>query len=62
MDSGIACTSVCINAAISLPVLVSQCLEDGLVSKRRVFEYTMDAVKTDVQLDETAADSVVNCT
>lgn len=61
-DSGIAFTSVCINTAIYLPWLVSQCLKNGVVFKRRVFEHITDAGKADVHYCGTAADLVVNCT
>lgn len=43
IDSGTAFTSVCINTAIYLPWLVSQCLKNGVVFKRAVFKHISEA-------------------
>ena len=59
-DSGTEFTSVCINTAIYLPWLVSQCLRAGVVFKRAVFKHIADAAtahhsgqKADVVLNAT---------
>ncbi|KEF55338.1 D-amino-acid oxidase [Exophiala aquamarina CBS 119918] len=61
-DSGIEFTSVCINAAIYLPWLVSQCLKDGVVFKRQVFGHITDAAKGGVHHSGAAVDLIVDCT
>jgi D-amino-acid oxidase len=43
VDSGTVFKSVCINTAIYLPWLVSQCLKNGVRFRRRVFEHISDA-------------------
>lgn len=61
IDSGTAFTSVCINTAIYLPWLVSQCLGNGVVFKRDVFKHIRDASDTGVH-PAGKVDFVVNCT
>lgn len=60
MDGGTFFTSVCINTAIYLPWLVSQCLKNGVIFKRYVSKHVTDAAL----LHHTGkrADLVVNCT
>ena len=60
VDSATAWTSVCINTAIYLPYLVSQCLKNGTVIKRAVLGHISDAAA----LHESGkpADLIVNCT
>lgn len=60
MDSGDIFTSVSINTAIYLPWLVSQCLQAGVVFKRKVFSHISDAV--DAHHSGERADLIVNCT
>jgi D-amino-acid oxidase len=52
IDSASVFTSVCINTAIYLPWLVSQCLKRGVVFKRGVLKH----------ISEVKADLVINCT
>lgn len=61
IDSGIAFTSVCINTAIYLPWLVSQCLKNGVVFKRAIFKHISEASATALHPDG-KVDLVVNCT
>lgn len=60
MDGGTAFTSVCINTALYLPWLTSQCLKLGAVIRRGIAEHVTDAAK----LHHTGkpADLIVNCT
>ncbi|KAG9519440.1 FAD dependent oxidoreductase, partial [Aureobasidium melanogenum] len=60
MDGGTSFTSVCINTAIYLPWLVSQCLKNGVIFKRGVVKHIADA--TWLHHSEKKADLVVNCT
>jgi glycine/D-amino acid oxidase-like deaminating enzyme len=60
MDGGTSFTSVCINTAIYLPWLVSQCLKNGVVFRRAVVEHIADA--TSLHHSAKKADLVVNCT
>jgi len=53
---------VCINTAIYLPWLVSQCLKNGVVFKRATFKHVCDAAAPGVHHSESAADLIVNCT
>ncbi|RMZ88828.1 hypothetical protein DV736_g3943, partial [Chaetothyriales sp. CBS 134916] len=62
IDNGTAFTSVCINPAIYLPWLVSQCLKNGVVFKRAVYKHVCDAAEPGVHHSGQAADLVVNCT
>jgi len=51
---------VCINTAIYLPWLVSQCLKNGVVFKRAVFEHVVEAAS--FHHSGKKADVIVNCT
>ena len=62
MDSGSSFTSVCINTAIYLPWLLSQCLKGGVVFKRAVFRHISVAAAPGVHYSGSRADLVVNCT
>jgi D-amino-acid oxidase len=59
-DSGTAFTSVCINTAIYLPYLISQCLKNGAVIKRAILSHISDAAS--LHHSGAAADVIVNCT
>ncbi|KAJ5454489.1 D-amino-acid oxidase, partial [Penicillium daleae] len=61
IDSATVFTSVCINTAIYLPWLVSQCLGNGVVFKRATFKHIRDASASDVH-PSGQVDLVVNCT
>ena len=58
VDSATAFTSVCINTAIYLPWLVSQCLKNGVIFKRTVLKHISEAPSLSTQ----KADVVINCT
>jgi D-amino-acid oxidase len=58
-DSGTAWTSVCLNLAIYLPWLISQCLKNGVVLKRAVLNHISEAAKLHTY---GKADVIVNCT
>lgn len=60
-DSGTAFTSVCINTAIYLPWLVSQCLSNGVTFKRALFEHISDAAYSGFH-PHGNVDLIVNCT
>ncbi|KAI4764315.1 FAD dependent oxidoreductase [Aureobasidium sp. EXF-3400] len=60
MDGGTSFTSVCINTAIYLPWLVSQCLKNGVIFRRGVVKHIADA--TSLHHSGKPADLVVNCT
>ncbi|CAD0111126.1 unnamed protein product [Aureobasidium uvarum] len=60
MDGGTSFTSVCINTAIYLPWLVSQCLKNGVIFRRGVVKHIADA--TLLHHSGKKADLVVNCT
>jgi D-amino-acid oxidase len=62
IDNATSFTSVCINTAIYLPWLVSQCLKNGVIVKRAVFKHIADAAAAGVHHSGSAADLVVNCT
>lgn len=62
IDSGTCFTSVCINTAIYLPWLVSQCLKAGVVFKRAIFDHILDAASPNIHNSSCRADLVVNCT
>lgn len=53
-------TSVCINTAIYLPWLVSQCLKAGVIFKRGVFKHILEAA--DAHHSGQKVDLIVNCT
>lgn len=59
-DNGHAFTSVCINTAIYLPWLVSQCLRNGVIFKRANLKHICEASRIHHSGQE--ADLVVNCT
>ncbi|OJJ01282.1 hypothetical protein ASPVEDRAFT_886333 [Aspergillus versicolor CBS 583.65] len=61
IDSATSFTSVCINTAIYLPWLVSQCLANGVIFKRALFEHVLDASYPNFHPYGTA-DIIVNCT
>lgn len=61
VNSATVFTSVCINTAIYLPWLVSQCLANGVVFKRAVFKHILDASAADVHASG-KVHLVVNCT
>ena len=59
-DYGTSFTSVCINTAIYLPYLTSECLKAGVVFKRSIFDHITEAAK--VHHSGEKADLIVNCT
>lgn len=61
IDSATSFTSVCINTAIYLPWLVSECLKNGVIFKRAVFSHISDATSPDIH-PEGKVHLVVNCT
>lgn len=61
IDSATVFTSVCINTAIYLPWLVSQCLANGVIFKRSVFKHVLDASLPGVHPGG-QVDLIVNCT
>ncbi|RMD42220.1 hypothetical protein DV735_g2867, partial [Chaetothyriales sp. CBS 134920] len=60
IDSATAFTSVCINTAIYLPWLVSQCLKNGVTFQRGVFKHVLDAAAPTSLMPK--VDLVINCT
>lgn len=60
INSGYAYTSVCINTAIYLSWLVSQCLKAGVIFKREILAHISDAAK--VHHSSRRAELIVNCT
>ena len=62
IDNAASFTSVCINTAIYLPWLVSQCLKAGVVFKRAIFRHVSDAAAPGIHHSGGSADLVVNCT
>jgi D-amino-acid oxidase len=60
VDSGTAFTSLCINTAIYLPYLASQCLKNGAVVKRAILTHISEAAE--LHHSGKKADIVVNCT
>lgn len=60
-DSGTVFTSVCINTAIYLPWLVSQCLKNGVILRRATFKHVSEATASNVH-PSGRVDLVVNCT
>jgi D-amino-acid oxidase len=59
-NSGTAFTSVCINTAIYLPYLASQCLKNGAVLRREILTHISEAAN--LHHSGLKADVVVNCT
>ncbi len=60
MDSGTAFTSVCINTALYLPWLMSECLKNEVIVKRAIFKHISEAAN--VHHSAKKADLIVNCT
>lgn len=60
MDGGTAFTSICINTALYLPWLASQCLKLGAVIRRGIAEHITDAAG--LHHSGNGADLIVNCT
>ena len=60
MDSGTAFTSVCINTALYLPWLMSQCLKNKVIVRRANFSHISEAA--DVHHSGGMVDLIVNCT
>lgn len=60
IHSAYSFTSVCINTAIYLPWLVSQCLQAGVNFKRHIFAHVSEAAN--VHHSGKKADLIVNCT
>ncbi|KAF2149000.1 FAD dependent oxidoreductase [Myriangium duriaei CBS 260.36] len=59
-DGGNSFTSVCINTALYLPWLVSQCLKNGVVVRRGIADHIADAAS--LHHSGKRADVVINCT
>jgi len=59
ISSATTFTSVCINTAIYLPWLVSQCLANGVVFRRAVFAHILEATAPTIAAK---VDLIVNCT
>jgi D-amino-acid oxidase len=60
IDAATSFTSVCINTAIYLPYLVSQCLKAGVTFKRAIFDHICDAGT--FHLSGKQAHVIINCT
>jgi D-amino-acid oxidase len=60
IDSATSFTSMCINVAIYLPYLVSQCVKNGVVLRNTVLSHISDAAS--LHHSGRIADVVVNCT
>src|ERR1700761_6200603 len=60
MDGGTLFTSVCINTALYLPWLASQCLKLGVVIRRGIVTHISDAAK--LHHTGKTANLIVNCT
>lgn len=52
---------MCINTAVYLPWLVSQCLSNGVIFKRGIFDHVVDAATSSIHPNG-HVDLVVNCT
>jgi D-amino-acid oxidase len=61
IDSATSFTSVCINTAIYLPWLVSQCLKNKVIFKRAVFKHISEASSPTIH-PLNMVNVVVNCT
>ena len=59
-DGGTSFTSVCINTALYLPWLTSQCLKHGVIVKRGIVSHIAGAA--DLHHSGKRANAVVNCT
>ncbi|KAH6986644.1 D-amino-acid oxidase [Ilyonectria destructans] len=62
VDNAHSFTSVCINTAVYLPWLVSQCLLNGVKFKRAVLSHIADAAVAGVHRSGHPAHIVLNCT
>lgn len=62
MDSTISFGSLCINTALYLPWLLSQCLRNGVAFKRKVIQHISDATSVACKPLTGPADLIVNCT
>ncbi|PNS18864.1 D-amino-acid oxidase [Sphaceloma murrayae] len=60
MDGGTSFTSVCINTALYLPWLMSQCLRNGVIVRRGNVTHLADAA--DLHHSGKQADTIINCT
>ena len=60
IEHATAFTSVCINTAIYLPWLVSQCVQNGVKFRRATFQHLREAVNGTAE--EHKGDVIVNCT
>ena len=60
IDAASTYKSVCINTAIYLPWLLSQCLRNGVVARRGIVTHVADAA--DFHHSRRRADVIVNCT
>ena len=61
IDSATSFTSVCINTAIYLPWLVSQCLKNGVVFRRTIFQNISEAASFTAHRSR-QVHVIVNCT
>ncbi|OOQ84749.1 D-amino-acid oxidase [Penicillium brasilianum] len=61
VDAGTGFTSVCINTALYLPWLVSECLKNGVRFTRADFKHVLDARSVGDQFGD-SIDLIVNCT
>ncbi|KAG7004983.1 translation initiation factor eIF-2B subunit alpha [Physcia stellaris] len=59
-ENGNEFTSVCINTAIYLPWLTSECLRNGVKFQRRIFKHISDAANAHHSKEK--ADIIINCT
>ncbi|KAI9713425.1 MAG: hypothetical protein M1820_000807 [Bogoriella megaspora] len=62
IDSATSFTSVCINTALYLPWLASQCLKHGVVLKRGVVSHVKEAAGPMFHYTGRSAEVVINCT
>ncbi|MCJ1393293.1 vesicle coat component [Xylographa bjoerkii] len=62
VDNATSFTTVCINTAICLPWLVSQCLKAGVVFKRAVFSHVPEAAAPGIYYSGSRADLLIICT
>ncbi|EMC91718.1 hypothetical protein BAUCODRAFT_302218 [Baudoinia panamericana UAMH 10762] len=60
VDGGTSFTSVCINTALYLPWLASQCLKHGVVVRRAILSHILEAAN--LHHSGKRADLIVNCT
>ncbi|MCJ1383801.1 hypothetical protein MMC17_006915 [Xylographa soralifera] len=62
IDNAASFTTVCINTAIYLPWLVSQCLKAGVILKRAIFSHVSEAAAHGIHHSGSTVDVLVNCT